>query len=225
MFAYQSQIAIKQERASEFGRRKLSCWKLGCHAQGPKRIPFYHFSPQITFFAVAGADCLLDREHSAARKGEKRPPGVAEIKKQKEPRLTGIYYSHTYGLAVNASKRQPSTDVIFFTHSRTAAGESHLLCYIYKNRLNTNAGRCGFRIMGVAPWEWMRLWICTQFYFNQSARKSAGRPINSASYFIRLTYIDAFFYSLDRVEQLRPNAFGFCWGTEPKISSWCPFQT
>jgi len=67
MFAYQWQshnktracITVREEEAA-----LVESWR--CHAQGPKRIPFYHFSPQITFFAVAAADCLLDREQ---RKG------------------------------------------------------------------------------------------------------------------------------------------------------------
>lgn len=80
-----------------------------------------------------------------------------------------------------------------FSHTLAQQPQSLISCYIQKS-----AGRCGFRIMGVAPWEWMRLWICTQFYFNQSARKSAGRPINSASYFIRLTYRRRIYFTFPR---------------------------
>jgi hypothetical protein len=75
-------IAIKQERASVREEEALvESWS--CHAQGPKRIPFYHFSPQITFFAVAAADCLLDREESSEKRMKKDLPQSPKSKSRK----------------------------------------------------------------------------------------------------------------------------------------------
>jgi hypothetical protein len=73
---------IKQERASVREEEALvESWR--CHAQGPKRIPFYHFSPQITFFAVAAADCLLDREESSKKRMKKDLPQSPKSKSRK----------------------------------------------------------------------------------------------------------------------------------------------
>ena len=191
---------IKQERASQFGRRKQLSLKAGAVTlRGLNVFHFIIFRHKLLFLR---SPPLIVCSIANREKDEKRPPAVAEIKKQKEPRLTGIYYSHTYGaprrMYVCASNSS-STYVIFFTHSLSHSSRRRVS--LSSHPLYTKIGLASTQmpvaaaalVYGSGSMRMkMRLRICTQFYFNQSARKSAGRPINSAFHFISLTQSGAF---------------------------------